>query len=236
MPGNADVRKNAKRRKNEENDRTETATDRQSLTEGVAGEYESLVKDAESEQDEYVEETVAATNSDERFAEEVESAQDAPIEEGAKNGRTRESIGKIIVMKESLIAEVRALYNASFAKSGFGGGVDAVADDLALYLARSIGRLKTDDESGKLSDEVMARAFSELKDSFIGDKPIKLPLAAKITVALDIHSGGNRTARLCNTIYEIFKEAASLICEDELRAKELIGDLLSFIVGQGIKT
>lgn len=236
MPGNADVRKNTKRKKNVESDKTEAATERQSLDECIETEDETLVKGTEPEQDERVEETIAATNSDESFSEKVESAQDAPLEEGAENGRTRESIEKIIGLKESLIAEVRALYNASFAKSGFGGGVDAVSYDLALYLARSIVRLKTDDERGKLSDEVMARAFSELKDAFIGDGPIKLPLAAKITVALDIHSGGNRTSRLCDTIYEIFKEAASLICEDELRAKELIGDLLSFVVGQGIKT
>lgn len=243
MPGNADLLKAARRKKNGECDKPKAAA-HESLNEDGATEEEPFIEEVDTARDERAQESDAAADRDEPlveetliegpFIEEVEPTPSAPIEES--DDGEQEAIRKIIRLKESLIEEVRALYNASLAKSGFGGGVDAVADDLAVYLARSMGRLKADDESGELFAKLTSTAFSECKDSYYGVEPIKLPLAAKITVALDIHSGGKRTARLCDTIYEIFKEAASLICGDELRAKELIGDLLSFVVGQGIKT
>lgn len=248
MPGNADLLKATRRKKNGEGDKPKAAVAHEPFKDDGAIEDEPFVEEVDTAQDESVQESsVAAKRCEpfveesfikEPFIEEVEPTPSVPIEEN-DDGK-QEFIRKIIGLKESLIEEVRALYNASLAKSGFGGGVDAVADDLAVYLARSVGRLKTDGErdeiSGELFAKFMATAFSECKDFYNSGAPIKLPLAAKITVALDIHSGGKRTARLCDTIYEIFKEAASLICGDELRAKELIGDLLSFVVGQGIKT
>lgn len=242
MPGNADLLKAARRKKNGECDKPKAAAVREPFKEDVATEDKPFAEEVDIE-DEHAKDGNVATERnesfiDQPFAEEVEPMPSAPLEEN--DDGEQESIRKIIGLKEGLIAEVRALYNASLAKSGFGGGVDAVADDLAVYIARSIGRLKNDGErediSGKLFAKLMATAFSECKDFYNSGEQIKLPLAAKITVALDIHSGGKRTARLCDTIYEIFKEAASLICGDELRAKELIGDLLSFVVGQGIKT
>lgn len=241
MPGNADLLKAARRKKNGECDKPKAAAVREPFKEDVATEDKPFAEEVDIE-DERAQDGNVATESnesfiDQPFAEEVEPMPSAP---NAENDDEQESIRKIIGLKEGLIAEVRALYNASLAKSGFGGGVDAVADDLAVYIARSIGRLKNDGESeeasGELFAKLMATAFSECKDFYNSGEQIKLPLAAKITVALDIHSGGKRTARLCDTIYEIFKEATSLICGDELRAKELIGDLLSFVVGQGIKT
>lgn len=115
--------------------------------------------------------------------------------------------------------------------------MQSIIFDFECYLADKIRGLCTDGASRLLCEKLVSSAIlRDAGDRIQENNKNKLPLAVKITVALDIHSGSRHSAKLCGTVYEIFKEAASLISGDELRAKELIGELLSFVVGQGINT
>ena len=61
-----------------------------------------------------------------------------------------------------------------------------------------------------------------------------VPLALKITVALDIHSGSIYSHTLCEKMTRIFEASEAITGITPIQAKELIDGLTAFAAGQGI--
>ena len=129
-----------------------------------------------------------------------------------------------------ILSYVGKLYLGHFAKSGFGGGIDSILADLTEYIAH--GAMELGKKGNKTMIEKLCKAvFKSKGEEWKGGQP----LAIKITVALDIR-GKNKnkyTETLCSDILRIYEllKIAGITCA---QAKELIGGLIKFAVGQGI--
>lgn len=129
-----------------------------------------------------------------------------------------------------ILSYVGKLYLGHFAKSGFGGGIDSILADLTEYIAH--GAMELGKKGNKTMIEKLCKAvFKSKGEEWKGGQP----LAIKITVALDIR-GKNKnkyTETLCSDILRIY-ELLKIAGITRAQAKELIGGLIKFAVGQGI--
>lgn len=129
-----------------------------------------------------------------------------------------------------ILSYVGKLYLGHFAKSGFGGGIDSILADLTEYIAH--GAMELSKKGNKAITEKLCKAvFKSKGEEWKGGQP----LAIKITVALDIR-GKNKnkyTETLCSDILRIY-ELLKIAGITRAQAKELIGGLIKFAVGQGI--
>lgn len=129
-----------------------------------------------------------------------------------------------------ILSYVGKLYLGHFAKSGFGGGIDSILADLTEYIAHGVMELGK--KGNKAMTEKLCKAvFKSKGEEWKGGQP----LAIKITVALDIR-GKNKnkyTETLCSDILRIY-ELLKIAGITRAQAKELIGGLIKFAVGQGI--
>ena len=129
-----------------------------------------------------------------------------------------------------ILSYVGKLYLGHFAKSGFGGGIDSILADLTEYIAH--GAMELSKKGNKAITEKLCKAvFKSKGEEWKGGQP----LAIKITVALDIR-GKNKnkyTETLCSDILRIY-ELLKIAGITRAQAKEMIGGLIKFAVGQGI--
>lgn len=129
-----------------------------------------------------------------------------------------------------ILSYVGKLYIGHFAKSGFGGGIDSILADLTEYIAH--GAMELSKKGNKAITEKLCKAvFKSKGEEWKGGQP----LAIKITVALDIR-GKNKnkyTETLCSDILRIY-ELLKIAGITRAQAKEMIGGLIKFAVGQGI--
>lgn len=129
-----------------------------------------------------------------------------------------------------ILSYVGKLYLGHFAKSGFGGGIDSILADLTEYIAH--GAMELSKKGNKAITEKLCKAVFKTKgEEWKGGQP----LAIKITVALDIR-GKNKnkyTETLCSDILRIY-ELLKIAGITRAQAKEMIGGLIKFAVGQGI--
>jgi len=158
----------------------------------------------------------------------------------AESAASRTVMRKSAIVTRGVVREMHKyigdLYSANFAKSGFGGGLRGVIDDIDLYIAAKT--IHTARLNGKVKEtsEILNMVFGNKIVAAVEEKDDKkIPLAAKITVALDIHSGSFYTRVLCDYIIRISDELSSGLFGDGLQTKELIDGLIAFAVGQGIK-
>ena len=129
-----------------------------------------------------------------------------------------------------ILSYVGKLYLGHFAKSGFGGGIDSILADLTEYIAHGVMELGK--KGNKAITEKLCKAVFKTKGEEWKDGQ---PLAIKITVALDIR-GKNKnkyTETLCSDILRIY-ELLKIAGITRAQAKEMIGGLIKFAVGQGI--
>ena len=129
-----------------------------------------------------------------------------------------------------ILSYVGKLYLGHFAKSGFGGGIDSILADLTEYIAH--GAMELGKKGNKTITEKLCQAVFKSKGEEWKDGQ---PLAIKITVALDIR-GKNKnkyTETLCSDILRIY-ELLKIAGITRAQAKEMIGGLIKFAVGQGI--
>lgn len=128
----------------------------------------------------------------------------------------------------SMLSYVGKLYIGHFAKSGFGGGIDSVLSDVTEYIAHGLKEL------GKKGDKAIAERLCKTVFRTTGDGwQGGVPLALKITVAMDLHGGSKYTKTLCSDIQRIY-ELAKIAGVTRSQAREMIGGLITFAVGQGI--
>ena len=128
----------------------------------------------------------------------------------------------------SLLSYVGKLYIGHFAKSGYGGGIDAVLSDVTEYIAHGL-KVIGKKNNNALAERLCKTVFRSTGEGWKGG----VPLALKITVAMDLHGGSKYTETLCSDIQRIY-ELAKIAGVTRLQAKEMIGGLKTFAAGQGI--
>lgn len=169
----------------------------------------------------------------EMLAEEAEKSAHKPII-AAKGNKKERAASKVESAYTDVLSFVGELYLSKFQGSGFGGGIDSVLQNLTDYIVANLivhGKAENRAETIKLCEDCLKTKMSETEAA---KKSKIVPLALKITVALDIHSGSIYSHALCEKMTRIFEESEAITGVTPIQAKELIDGLTAFAAGQGI--